>query len=229
MNGCSGNGKETKSMRRELPYFRIGDCLGGNQSWFVDPMMRLGGCAAVTACDLSIYLARYRGKRHLYPYDLKRLNRRTYVQFSKVMKPYLRPRKNGVNRLSLYTEGFGRYLADAGETAVALNELSGDEPFAEACRRVRASIDEKLPAACLLLKHRESRLKDFVWHWFLLTGYEETADGFFVKAVTYGEAIWLDFAVLWDTGYEEKGGLILLDCGAESGRGTETENGSGGI
>ena len=36
-----------------------------------------------------------------------------------------------------------------------------------------------------------------------------TQAGRFVKAVTYGEWAWVDFDRLWDTGYEQKGGLIL--------------------
>ena len=31
-----------------------------------------------------------------------------------------------------------------------------------------------------------------------------------VKAVSYGEWVWLDFKALWDTGYDEKGGLIIF-------------------
>ena len=31
-----------------------------------------------------------------------------------------------------------------------------------------------------------------------------------VKAVTYGSFEWLDFAKLWNTGYDRKGGLVLL-------------------
>lgn len=30
-------------MKKELPYFSIGDSFGGNQDWFRDPMMHLGG------------------------------------------------------------------------------------------------------------------------------------------------------------------------------------------
>ncbi len=36
-------------MRKELDYFKIGDGYGGNQDLFPDPMMRLGGCAAINA------------------------------------------------------------------------------------------------------------------------------------------------------------------------------------
>ena len=44
-----------------------------------------------------------------------------------------------------------------------------------------------------------------------LRGYDEKPDGrFLVKAVTYGAYEWLDFAKLWNTGYDRKGGLILF-------------------
>ena len=33
-------------MKKELPYFKIEEARGGNQEWFPDRMMRLGGCAA---------------------------------------------------------------------------------------------------------------------------------------------------------------------------------------
>ena len=32
-----------------------------------------------------------------------------------------------------------------------------------------------------------------------------------VKTVTYGEYLWLDLDRLWNTGFSEKGGLILLN------------------
>ena len=41
-------------MKKELTYFNIEGEYGGNQNWFYDPMMRLGGCAAIATCDLCI-------------------------------------------------------------------------------------------------------------------------------------------------------------------------------
>ena len=42
-------------MKKELQYFKIEEAWGGSQEWFSDRMMRLGGCAAVTACDSCIF------------------------------------------------------------------------------------------------------------------------------------------------------------------------------
>ena len=68
------------------------------------------------------------------------------------------------------------------------------------------------------MKHQDKSFSDFEWHWYLLTGWrrsaEESTEGsgagrIEVKAVSYGEFVWLDFERLWDTGFEKKGGLIL--------------------
>ena len=63
-------------MKNELDYIQIEDGLGGNQDWFPEWDMYHGGCAAVTACDLCIYLALREDAASLYPYDLRHLNRR---------------------------------------------------------------------------------------------------------------------------------------------------------
>ena len=83
----------------------------------------------------------------------------------------------------------------------------------EAWEAVVRQIDAGFPVPILVLRHKDPELKDFVWHWFLLIGYsdeesEETPRRH-VKAVTYGEWAWVDFDRLWDTGYEQKGGLVL--------------------
>ncbi len=61
------------------------------------------------------------------------------------------------------------------------------------------------------MKHKDPRFEDFTWHWFMITGYEEKEDIFMIKAVSYGQWQWLDFKALWDTGYEQKGGLIIYE------------------
>lgn len=41
---------------KELPLFKVGNYYGYNQELFTDHWMNIGGCGAVTACDVSIYL-----------------------------------------------------------------------------------------------------------------------------------------------------------------------------
>lgn len=198
-------------MKKELKYFWIGKSYGGNQEWFTTFMMRMGGCAAETACDSCVYFAKILGKKHLYPYNLTEINKEEYVAFSNIMKPFLRPRLEGVSRLELYTEGFEKYLKSVKEENISLETLSGDQPLEEAKKAIKSQIDKNIPVPCLLLKHKNPKLKDYTWHWFLIIGYDDFEDGKrpMVKVVTYSKATWILLDELWDTGYSRKGGLIL--------------------
>lgn len=196
-------------MKLELDYFYIGNAYGGEQTWFSDYWMRLGGCAAVTACDCSIYFSLFR-KKNLYPYDVDHVMREDYIRFSKKMKPYLRPRISGIDRLDIYIDGFRKYLTDRGEEKLKMKVWEGGNQISDTKIVVKQQINEGFPIPFLILKHANPNFQDYVWHWFLLTGYEEIGDNFMVKVVTYGSWRWLKLDELWDTGYERKGGLIFF-------------------
>lgn len=203
-------------MRRELEHFMIGDSYGGNQDWFRTFMMRIGGCGAETACDSSIYFALHRRIPDICPFDAGQLTREMYVDFAHQMEKYLWPRMTGIDRLEIYTEGYGKYLRDRGVGVLSMDVLSGDEPYAMARSAVRMQIDAGFPIPTLVLRHRDPQFEDYVWHWFLINGYEipESSEGetdaMLVKAVTYSEYQWLDLKKLWNTGYKRRGGFIIF-------------------
>ena len=197
-------------MKLELPYFQIENSYGGNQSWFRDLMMKLGGCAAVTACDICINMALYDSKSNLYPYDVNSLNKEDYIKFSKIMKPYLRPRLKGIDKLHLYINGFRKYLEDTDKFDIEVRGFSGTMEVEKAVQEIRKQIDNGTPRPYLLLKHKNSNFKYLTWHWFLIVGYEEIDNEFYVKIATYGKYHWLSFQELWATGYDKKGGMIIL-------------------
>ena len=87
------------------------------------------------------------------------------------MKPYLRPRMSGVNKLWMYTEGFGKYLEDIGEK-VEFKEFSGEHTARAAAVFIKKKINEGTPVPYLMLRHKDKKFADFVWHWFLCIGYE---------------------------------------------------------
>lgn len=196
-------------MRRELDHFMIGASYGGNQEWFKTFMMRLGGCGAETACDSSLYFALHRGVRGIYPFDLSHLTRPDYVNFGHLMEKYLWPRWSGINSLDIYVGGYGKYLRDRNITEIRMDTLDGSEPYEKAAETVIGQIDAGYPIPTLVLNHRSKEMKEYVWHWFLINGYEEREDTLMVKAVTYSGYEWLDLRVLWDTGSESKGGFVL--------------------
>lgn len=208
------SGKKRGIVMRELNYFEIDNAYGGCQDWFLegDYSMKAAGCAALAACDSCIYLDLHKNMDKLYPYPTNHLNKESYMEFSKIMKPYLRPRWKGIDRLERFIEGMENYLHDIGEDHLTMEPFHGTHTDKEAEEKVREQIDQGMPIPFLLLKHADRSLRDYVWHWFLLTAYKEENGRFYVKAVTFGTWKWLDFETLWNTGREEKGGLILYHC-----------------
>ena len=202
-------------LRKELDHFRIGNSYGGNQDWFRTFMMRIGGCGAETACDSCLYFAIHMGFDKLYPYDLSEINRKSYVDFAHLMEKYLWPRMSGINRLDIYTEGLGKYLKDCGEDRIAMDTLDGTELAETAAAAIVRQIDSGYPVPTLILNHRDRRMKDFNWHWFLINGYDEREDGLWVKTVTYSSYLWLSLNQLWDTGHKMRGGLVLYRINGE--------------
>ena len=196
-------------MKKELPHFAVGSDYGGSQDWCTELWMNIGGCAAVAACDSSIFFMLHKGRRELYPYALADISRKDYVDFTDIMKPYLYPREGGVDRLEIYTDGFGRFLRDRGENAISMSPWPGEHDLSETKDTVKKQIDGGWLIPVLTLQHMHPSMREYVWHWYLLNGYDEQGERFFVKAVTFGAWQWLDFGVLWNTGFDRKGGLVL--------------------
>ena len=90
--------------------------------------------------------------------------------------------------------------------------MSGQADFKFALEAVKSQLDLNIPVPYLMLNHADNKFEDFEWHWFMLAGYDELDDGknILVKAVTYGEAAWLNFNELWNTGCDRRGGLIKV-------------------
>ncbi len=196
-------------MKKELPHFMVGSDYGGSQEWCTELWMKIGGCAAVAACDSSIFFMLHKGRRELYPYALTDISRQDYVDFTDIMKPYLYPREGGVDRLELYMDDFGQFLRDRGETGLSMSPWPGDHSLSATKDIVRKQIDDGWLIPTLTLQHTHPSMQKYVWHWYLLNGYSEQGERFLVKAVTFGAWQWIDFGVLWDTGFDRKGGLVL--------------------
>ncbi len=217
-------------MKKELPYFTVGSSYGGNQNKLKNFVMYFGGCAAVTACDSCVCFAIYNGDKELYPYEIEanksinendsdaelqrinyRVDEKEYIKFTGKMKPFLKPRIEGINTLEIYRKGIEAYFASQKNTSRKVRELSGEASYEEARNAVRKQIDAGFLIPCLVLHHKNPALRDYVWHWFLLTGYEERGESFFVKVVTYGSHRSISLKDLWETGFQKKGGLILFE------------------
>lgn len=197
--------------KRELNYFTIGKSYGGDQRWMTDPWMHIGGCAALTSCDALICLALQKNRPELYPYDLHQMNKKDYKKFAMSMKLYLRPRNSGIKDLETYMDGFENYLEDSNISDFKLSGISGHDDGKAARSAICKQIDAGIPVPYLMLKHQDKAFKFFEWHWFLIIGYELRDEICYIKAATYGQPHWLPLERLWDTGQDEKGGIVLME------------------
>lgn len=197
-------------MKKELKYFEIEGAFGGNQEWFSNVVMNIGGCAAATACDCCIYFAKELDMKSLYPFDITCLNKEEYKKFSQIMKPYIKPRVGGVKKLSWFIEGFQKYLKDIdSDVEIKMEAFPGENTEEKAKELIKEQIGAGIPVPFLLLHHKDKeQFKDFIWHWFLIVGMEETEEDFKIIVATYGEKTIFSLKEIWDTGMEEKGGLI---------------------
>ena len=198
--------------RKTLEHFQIGDSYGGNQDWFRSFMMRLGGCAAETACDSSLYFALHKGVERIYPFDKNDLSKDAYVDFAHRMEKYLWPRMSGVNKIDIFIDGYANYLRDCSVDCIDMQAFHGSEPYEKAADVLMRQIDAGYPVPTLVLNHKNKSMKDYVWHWFLINGYEKQSnmDDLLVRTVTYSEYQWISLKPLWDTGHDTKGGFVLF-------------------
>lgn len=196
-------------MRRELDYFNVGNHYGCDQESLPNWIMRMGGCAAVTACDLCVFLTKYKGES-LCDFDVSNFSRSDYINLTNKMKQYLHPRIFGINKTKMFIDGFRKYLADR-NSKINLSSIEGTELSDKAKELIKEQIDKKIPVPMLVLSHKNSAFKDFVWHWFIINGYDESDSKMQVKVVSYGEWKWFNFDDLWNSGYSKKGGLIRVE------------------
>ena len=110
--------------------------------------------------------------------------------------------------MEIYVEGFKKFLSKFGVTNLIFEGWDGEKDLTSTQEKIIAQIDDGFLIPCLTLEHKNPALQTYVWHWFLLTGYDE--ENFQVKMTTYGKFNWVNFADLWNTGFERKGGLVLI-------------------
>lgn len=209
-------------MKKKLEHFKVGEDYGGNQDRMSDWWMRIGGCAALTACDSMLYYTLVQGSGNLLPDKIAQhvigrdrpILPRVYETYAMLMKTYLRPRFTGVDRLDIFVDGLHKYLnelqidGDGSAPQIDMTTFSGDEPVDQAQAFIRRHIDAGHPVPTLILNHQNKAFEDYIWHWFLINGYEEKEDNFIVRTATMGTYQWLSFPALWNTGKTRKGGLI---------------------
>lgn len=199
-------------MRRKiLDYFMIDNAPGGNQDSLIEWDMNKGGCGAVTACDVCMFLAgKHERFKNLYPFDPHNISLNDFINFSAIMKPFLYPRYHGIDFLETYICGFYDYMKSINNSSLILEGLCGNSDYEIFSEAITNQLDRNFPVPYLMLMHHDIALDDFNWHWFNLAGYEESDSGLNVMTVTYGEYQWFSLHNMWNTGHKRKGGIIRI-------------------
>ena len=198
-------------MKKELDFLLIDGRYGGDQNRFARFRMWRGGCSTVCACHAAACLAaKDPSRRALSPLPGLVITEAEFDTFSIDMFRFVYPRHRGMPTTALFQEAFQGY-ADHRGIPVSYRSLQGDAPTAEAEAFVRESIDAGDTIQYLLLLHAAREFNELGWHWFTVTGYEETPDGLHIIFSTWGQRRTLPLAALWDTRREEKGGLLVIN------------------
>ena len=71
---------------------------------------------------------------------------------------------------------------------IDMEKFDGTGTAEEAEKIICEQIDKGLPVPYLMLRHLNvEKYKDFIWHWFLVVGYEKNEQGMWIDVATYGE------------------------------------------
>lgn len=210
-------------MQKHLAKVLVDGAPGGNQKQLRDFFMRLGGCAAVTHCDMCLYFYAYCNLSSILPEKIAKACSRqkdtaeinipwsAYEEFTQYMKPYLRPRFQGVDRLEIFTDAANKYLSDHGVTGLEVDSLSADVSYNVFEETLVRQIDRDIPVPCLILRHKQKNLNDFSWHWFWFSGYKKTEERCLVETISYGQSHTFSLYELWRSEHKRKGGVILYN------------------
>ncbi|MDO4566713.1 MAG: hypothetical protein Q4B42_05220 [Oscillospiraceae bacterium] len=194
---------------KEIPFLKVGAFYGGNQYWMLRPMMRLGGCSTVCACHAAALLAaRGDGREALCPFEGLECTRREFRAFFRTMFEYVYPSEMGMPELSLFKEAFGAY-AESRDCEVNFELVEGSEPLERAAEAAERALSEGFSPQFLLLRHKDKDIDDIEWHWFSITGFEREGGDMLLAFSTWGERRTISLSKLWDTGLEERGGLLI--------------------
>lgn len=134
---------------------------GGNQDWFADSWARKAGCASVSATDIFIY----------YTKREREFDKSTYLDYMNEMFKLMEPGKRGFPYVFLYARRVSKLLNNCEYRIFRRPRLY------DASEIVKESIEHGNPLGLLILTHRRRKIRDDLWHWVTIVGYEETKKG----------------------------------------------------
>lgn len=144
---------------------------GGNQDWFKDEWACRAGCASVSATDIFLY---YEKKGAIF-------NKSFYLDYMDEMYKLMAPKERGFPYVYLYARRLSKLLNNCPYHIYRKPSVE----FASSV--VKESIDSNNPLGLLILTHRRRKIRNDLWHWVTIVGYEENKKGLDVVFLDCGE------------------------------------------
>ena len=160
---------------------------GGSQDWFPDGWKRMSGCGATAGAGAAAVLAaNVPGAQALAgplaeaiggnpPESCGSVPKAAYVDLMLEMFSRMTPKMMGYPYAGKWGRAFRTYAGEKGVAAEA-DVYDRWERWQDAFAFVKTHIDAGIPVPMLVLYHRAPEMQDEIWHWILVTGYEEPGD-----------------------------------------------------
>ncbi|MGG7177139.1 hypothetical protein ACQPU1_06095 [Clostridium paraputrificum] len=151
---------------------------GGNQKWFSNEKYRKAGCGAVAVSNITAYFG-----RQLYNYE--NLDKGNFIKHMEEVVDYVSPiEKIGIiNPRDLIKGTIG--FAESKGVILKEHWTGLQVSYDKICNFIKEGLRGNTPIA--LLMHRNSKLKEFDWHWMTITKYYENDFDVYLNISTWGE------------------------------------------
>lgn len=197
-----------------IPIIQEGDTqyYGGSQYWYPKFFHRQNSCGPVAAANTVACLSNRQLCDQLsqFPCAAAAYTKDAFVKRMIEARKFVRPGLMGLTSI----EQYGRQTADyAKSTGLKLIPVYGDQfdSVEEAWSFIENGLSSGCPVSFLLLMHKSTAFKDFLWHWMIITHLmkDPATDRSQIVISTWGERHVLDLHDLW-TNQGKKGNIRFV-------------------
>ena len=174
---------------------------GGNQYWFPKKFNQINGCGPVAAANITTYFSQTFADKYnsLYPYK-GTVNKKDFVDHMVEIRKYVRPGFFGLTSVHQFSESV---LAFSTAKGVSLHPHILDDNAAsiyDAVNFISEALNQRIPVAILVLKHKLKEFKEYTWHWMTITALKLDSKNniYCISVSTYGERREINLDLLWN-------------------------------
>ncbi len=168
----------------------------GDQRWFEKRRHSISGCGPTTAALVMLYMAVVFPEkcRALYPYGLP-ARKDEFILHMNAVRKYVRPGMKGLTDDHFFASSTVAFAKSRG-VALVSSRVSSKLSTGVAYGFIKKAVDQGYLPALQILKNPSKSLRDVIWHWMAVTGYDDEKKTVFVS--TNGADYELLFDEVWN-------------------------------